>query len=59
MEKKIILMCGSDLSVKGGMVSVAKNYLDYCKWEEFELCYIPTHIYGSRLKCVFFLQRHI
>ena len=31
MEKKIrVLMCGSDIrTVKGGMVTVEKNYLEY------------------------------
>ena len=27
-----VLMCGSVLSVKGGMVSVVKNYLNYKDW---------------------------
>ncbi|GHU61323.1 polysaccharide biosynthesis protein [Clostridia bacterium] len=44
-KKKIrVLMCCSALSVKGGMVSVMKNYLQYTKWGEFEIIYVPTHI---------------
>ena len=38
-----ILMCGSALTVKGGMVSVAKNYLQYPYWKGYQLSYIPTH----------------
>lgn len=39
-----VLMCGSVLDVKGGMVSVVKNYLGYQEWGEVKLHYIPTHI---------------
>lgn len=39
-----VLMCGSVLSVKGGMVSVVKNYLNYKDWEDVDIRYIPTHI---------------
>lgn len=39
-----VLMCGSVLSVKGGMVSVVKNYLGYKKWGDVNIHYIPTHI---------------
>lgn len=38
-----VLMCGSVLSVKGGMVSVVKNYLNYKDWEDVDIRYIPTH----------------
>ena len=37
-----VLMCGSVLSVKGGMVSVVKNYLNYKDWEDVDIRYIPT-----------------
>lgn len=37
-------MCGSALSVKGGMVSVVKNYLNYKNWGDIKVDYIPTHI---------------
>lgn len=40
-----ILMCGSSLSVKGGMVSVVRNYLDSKEWgRDFKILYVPTHI---------------
>lgn len=41
-------MCGSSLSVKGGMVSVIKNYLDYEKWDGIKITYIPTHVEKSK-----------
>lgn len=51
MNKKIrILMCGSELAVKGGMVSVIKNYLEYDKWEDFHITYIPTHIEKNKFQ---------
>lgn len=37
-------MCGSALSVKGGMVSVVKNYLNYKAWGNIKIDYVPTHI---------------
>lgn len=43
MKKINVLMCGSKLHVKGGMVSVIKNYLDIKDWGEYEIIYIPTH----------------
>lgn len=43
MEKIKVLMCGSKLHVKGGMVSVIKNYLSYDEWDNYEITYIPTH----------------
>ena len=44
MKKKInVLMCCSELSVKGGMVSVVKNYLNYNNWDEYNIIYVPTH----------------
>lgn len=33
----------STLNTKGGMVSVAKNYLSYQNWGDFEITFIPTH----------------
>lgn len=50
MKTKKILMCGSNLSVKGGMVSVVKNYLSYSKWDDFFIKYIPTHTDGGKIK---------
>ena len=55
MEKKIrVLMCGSDIwTVKGGMVTVEKNYLGYSGWKKAEITFIPTHTEGNPLKkCV-------
>lgn len=49
MKKIKVLMCGSELSVKGGMVSVIKNYLGYQSWDEFEIKYIPTHTEKNKL----------
>ena len=37
-------MCASSLKVKGGMVSVVKNYLGYRDWENVKITFIPTHI---------------
>ena len=48
--KKKILMCGSDLSVKGGIVSVVKNHLSYEDWSPYEIRYIPTHVDQSRFR---------
>lgn len=36
-------MCCSTLTTKGGMVSVAKNYLDYKSWGDYEITFVPTH----------------
>lgn len=49
MKKTKILMCGSHLSVKGGMVSVVKNYLKCKQWGEYEIIYIPTHIEKNKI----------
>lgn len=38
-----VLMCCSTLNTKGGMVSVAKNYLAYKNWGEYRIKFIPTH----------------
>ena len=38
-----ILMHCSTLDTKGGMVSVAKNYLNFPNWGEFKIKFIPTH----------------
>ena len=50
MKKKInVLMCCSELSVKGGMVSVVKNYLNYNNWGEYNIIYVPTHTEKNKL----------
>ena len=37
-------MCASSLKVKGGMVSVVKNYLGCRDWGNVRITFIPTHI---------------
>lgn len=53
-EKVKVIMCGSDLSVKGGMVTVVKNYLKYEHWDEFQINYIPTHIEKGKVYGIFY-----
>lgn len=43
-----ILMCCSDLSYKGGMVSVVKGYLDYPDKGDVEITFVPTHRQGGK-----------
>lgn len=46
-----VLMCGSDIGgVKGGMVTVAQNYLQYSGWKKSELTYLATHTNGSLVR---------
>lgn len=54
-----VLMCGSVLSVKGGMVSVVKNYLNYKDWEDVDIRYIPTHINANKYVWYYILCGHI
>ena len=56
-SKVNVLMCGSDLSVKGGMVTVVKNYLEYSKWDEFQINYLPTHIEKGKLSELFYFSK--
>ena len=59
MEKKI-LMCGSELSVKGGMVSVIKNYLGYDNWKRHSVLYVPTHTEKNKVVvALYFLVAYI
>lgn len=59
MAKTKVLMCGSNLSVKGGMVSVIKNYLEYTEWDDYEIIFVPTHIEAGNLqKCLYFLYAY-
>ncbi len=55
-----VLMCCSDVNTyKGGMVSVVKNYLSWDKWEDVEICFVPTHKEGSKVqKSVYFLKAY-
>lgn len=42
-------MCGSDVErVKGGMVSVVRNYLGYTGWKRARITYLTTHTEGGR-----------
>ncbi len=55
MQNKInVLMCCSDLSVRGGMVSVVRNYLNYNNWENINIIYVPTHISANKVSLVFY-----
>ena len=55
-----ILMCGSALTVKGGMVSVAKNYLQYPYWKGYQLSYISTHKEINKyLLVLYFVMRYM
>ena len=51
-----VLMVGSDLSVKGGIVSVLKNYLSYKGWKS-NITFIPTHIEGSKIGKITYFAR--
>ena len=45
-----VLMVGSDLSVKGGIVSVIRNYL-YCNfWQSSDVLFVSTHVEGGKVK---------
>ncbi len=61
MKEKRVLVVGSDpYSVRGGMVSVIKNHLEYRDWEEFHLELLITHTEGSKRKKIFcFLKSYI
>lgn len=55
-----VLMCGSDFSVKGGMVSVAKNYVNYSNWNNVEIKYVSTHKDGSIFtKIIYFVLSYL
>lgn len=59
-KKKKVLMCCSELGVKGGMVSVVKNYLGYSDWKDYEIIYVPTHTEKSKIIVAFyFLHAYI
>ncbi len=55
-----ILMFGSTLNTKGGMVSVVKNYLNSHGWGEYKITYVPTHFDGNKpLMMMHFMFRYI
>ncbi len=45
-----VLMCCSDLTVKGGMVSVVRNYLSSPDWGDVDIFFVPTHTTGGKLR---------
>ena len=49
MSRYHVLMCGSRLDVKGGMVSVIKNYLGHEDWADANVVYVPTHVEKHKL----------
>lgn len=56
MTKQRVLLVGSSLKVKGGIVSVLKNYVNYEDWNETEIFYVPTHKETNVLgKVIYFL----
>ena len=61
MRKIQVLMCCSDVdSVRGGMVTVVKNYLICRAWKNVELSFIPTHREGNKLtKSLFFAMAYL
>lgn len=54
-----VLMVGSDLSVKGGIVSVIKNYLSYDPWDDADISFVPTHIEGPAWKKAWFFLKSL
>lgn len=52
-----VLMVGSDLSVKGGIVSVLKNYLSYDSWKAADITFVPTHVEGAAPKKLWFFLK--
>lgn len=52
-QRKTVLMCCSDLSYKGGMVTVVQNYLASNEWDEFNIRFVPTHVQGGKAKVAF------
>ena len=52
-----VLMAGSDISVKGGMTTVVKSFLNHRFSPRFNLTYIPTHSeHGKIYNSLFFLK---
>lgn len=39
-----VLNIGPDVTVKGGMTSVVKNYMDFKKWDNTEFNYYPSYV---------------
>lgn len=58
-HQRRVLMVGSDLSVKGGIISVLKNYLGYDGWKETDIAFLPTHVEGPAWKKVWFFLKSL
>ncbi len=58
-RQRRVLMVGSHLSVKGGIVSVLKNYLSYEGWKETEISFVPTHMEGAVWKKAWFFLKSL
>lgn len=52
-KKNNVLMVGSSLSVKGGITTVIKGFLEN-KFNDIILYYVPTYTEGSRLKQIIY-----
>lgn len=47
------------MSVKGGMTSVARNYIDHVKGDNYEIRYIPDYITASKpIQIAYFIYRY-
>ncbi|MCM1141016.1 MAG: glycosyltransferase family 4 protein [Muribaculum sp.] len=54
-----VLMVGTDLSVKGGMSTVAKNYLSNWDYAQYGIKYIPTYIEACKpIQILYFLIQY-
>ncbi len=42
-------MCCSDLSYKGGMVTVVNNYLNVAQWSDARFFFVPTHRQAGKI----------
>ncbi|MCQ2330027.1 MAG: glycosyltransferase family 4 protein [Paludibacteraceae bacterium] len=49
-----VIMHGSTLDTKGGMVSVVKNYLGNTDWGDYRVTYVPTHFDTNPLVLMIF-----
>lgn len=56
-RQRRVLMIGSDLSVKGGIVSVIRGYLGYDNWKAADISFVPTHVEGAPWKKALFFLR--
>ena len=60
MDKINVLMCCSDLSYKGGMVSVVKGYLGYKGWpDDINITFVPTHREAGKAGLLVYFARAV